>query len=67
MASLISSALSKRTLPYEANLKEGNADHVDIITAPSTSSFKSVGQYYQNFEPISDPKVIQVMKNQKLV
>src|ERR671919_654404 len=30
------------------------ADHVEVIISPSTSNFKSVGQYYQSFEPITD-------------
>src|SRR5215208_1662649 len=34
--------------------KEGEADHVEVITAPPTSNFKSVGQYYQSFEAVSD-------------
>jgi putative phosphoribosyl transferase len=47
--------------------KEGKADYVEVITAPSTSNFKSVGQYYQSFEPVSDETVIQIMKNRGLV
>jgi putative phosphoribosyl transferase len=46
--------------------KEGEADHVEVITSPSTSSFKSVGQYYQSFEPVSDEQVIRIMRNYKL-
>lgn len=40
------------------------ADHVEVVTAPS-SFFRSVGQYYQSFEPISDEKVIEIMKSKK--
>jgi putative phosphoribosyl transferase len=47
--------------------KEGQADHVEVITTPSASNFKSVGQYYQSFEPVSDEKVIWIMKNRNLV
>src|SRR5215207_1648246 len=43
--------------------KEGEADHIEVITAPSTFAFKSVSQYYQSFEAILDEKVIQIMKN----
>ena len=42
--------------------KEGEADHVEVITSPSTSNFKSVGQYYQSFEAVQDEKVIQIMR-----
>jgi putative phosphoribosyl transferase len=41
-------------------------DHIEVITSPSTSNFKSVGQYYQSFEPVSDEQVIQIMRNYKL-
>src|SRR5215211_6662154 len=45
-------------------LKKGvEADHIEVITAPSTFVFKSVSQYYQSFEDIPDEKVIHIMKN----
>ena len=47
--------------------KEGEADHVEVITSPSTSNFKSVGQYYQSFEPVQDEKVIQIMRDRNLL
>ena len=47
--------------------KEEEADHVEVITSPSTSNFKSVGQYYQSFEAVQDEKVIQIMKNRNLL
>ena len=37
------------------------ADHVEVIAKPSF--FNSVGQYYQNFEPVDDEKVIDIIKN----
>ena len=43
--------------------KEGEADHIEVITAPSTFVFKSVSQYYQSFEDVPDEKVIHIMKN----
>jgi putative phosphoribosyl transferase len=45
--------------------REG-ADYVEVVTAPS-SLFNSVGQYYQSFEPVSDEKVIEIMKNRRLL
>jgi putative phosphoribosyl transferase len=47
-------------------LKKEAADHVEVITSPPTSQFKSVGQYYQSFEPITDEQVIEIMKKRKL-
>lgn len=44
--------------------KEGEADYVEVITSPSSSNFRSVGQYYQSFEPVSDEKVIAVTRKQ---
>jgi predicted phosphoribosyltransferase len=38
---------------------------VEIITSPSTSNFKSVGQYYQSFEPVTDEQVINIMKKNR--
>ena len=43
------------------------ADHVEIILSPSTSNFKSVGQYYQSFEPVTDEQVINIMRNWNLL
>ena len=41
------------------------ADHVEAIISPSTSNFKSVGQYYQGFEPITDEQVINIMEKNR--
>ncbi len=43
------------------NLLKKEADFIEVITSPSTSSFKSVEQYYQSFEPVTDQQVIQIM------
>ena len=47
------------------NLLKNEFDHVEVITSPSTYNFKSVGQYYQNFEPVTDEQVIDVMKRNR--
>ena len=47
--------------------KEGEADHIEVITTPSTSNFRSVGQYYQSFEPVSDEQVLTIMRNHNLI
>ena len=46
------------------NLLTKEADYVEVVTKPSF--FSSVGQYYQNFEPVNDEKVIEVIKNDRL-
>ena len=38
------------------------SDHVEVISSPSTFNFKSVGQYYQSFEPVTDEQVINIME-----
>ena len=43
------------------SLLRKEADHVEVIAKPSF--FNSVGQYYQNFEPVTDEKVIDIIKN----
>jgi predicted phosphoribosyltransferase len=49
------------------NLLKKEADIVEVITSPSTSNFKSVGQYYQSFEPITDEQVIQIMRKRNKI
>jgi putative phosphoribosyl transferase len=45
--------------------KECNAE-VEVVISPS-STFHSVEQYYQNFQPIFDEQVIRIMKDRKLL
>lgn len=45
------------------NLLTKEADYVEVVTKPSF--FSSVGQYYQNFEPVNDEKVIEVIKKDR--
>jgi putative phosphoribosyl transferase len=48
-------------------VEEGQIDHLETVTTPSNSNFKSVGQYYQSFETVSDEQVIKIMKNHNLL
>jgi predicted phosphoribosyltransferase len=43
-------------------LKKEAIDAIQFITSPSSSNFISVGQFYQNFNPISDEQVIGIMR-----
>ena len=45
--------------------KEAAVDHVEVVTAPSF--FNSVGQFYQNFQPVSDEQVVEIMKKWNLL
>lgn len=44
------------------DLLRRESDHVEVILSPSTFNFKSVGQYYQSFEPVTDEQVINTME-----
>ncbi len=47
-------------------LLRNEVDHVEVITKPSLSSFHYVGQYYQDFAPVSDEQIVQIMKTRNL-
>jgi putative phosphoribosyl transferase len=49
------------------SLLKKEADLVEVITSPFTSNFKSVGQYYQDFNPVTDERVIDIMKDRNLL
>jgi predicted phosphoribosyltransferase len=40
---------------------------VEVITSPFTSNFSSVGQYYRDFNPVTDEQVIGIMKDRNLL
>jgi predicted phosphoribosyltransferase len=48
-------------------LKREAIDHLEVITSPSNSNFKSVGQYYQSFESVTDDQVMEIMRNRNLL
>jgi predicted phosphoribosyltransferase len=45
--------------------KEAAVDHVEVVTAPSF--FNSVGQFYQNFQPVSDEQVVEIIRKWNLL
>lgn len=47
------------------NLLRKEANHIEVIASPSSSNFKSVGQYYRDFKPVTDEQVINIMKPSK--
>ena len=50
---------------FEALKRE--CDMVITGTTPSSSTFKTVGQYYQEFKPVEDEQVIEVCRRRKLI
>jgi putative phosphoribosyl transferase len=44
-------------------LLKGEADYVEVITAPSSISFSTVGQFYRNFDPIKDEQLLEIIRN----
>jgi putative phosphoribosyl transferase len=48
-------------------LEDGENNDVEVITKPHSSSFNYVGQYYQDFAPVTDEQVIQIMMTIKLL
>jgi predicted phosphoribosyltransferase len=49
------------------DILRNEADHIEIVAKPSLSNFQYVGQYYQNFAPVTDEQVIQIMKMRNLL
>jgi putative phosphoribosyl transferase len=44
------------------NLLKKEADAIEIITSPSLSHFRFVEQFYQNFDPVTDEQVIEILQ-----
>lgn len=44
-----------------ALLKKENVDHIEILTTPADSEFKSVEQYYEDFHQLTDQEVIEII------
>lgn len=38
------------------------ADHIEVISTPSASKFKTVERYYQDFAPVSDQQVLEIAR-----
>jgi putative phosphoribosyl transferase len=53
---------SKDTL----DILKQECDMVVTGTAPSSSVFKTVGQYYQEFKPVEDEEVVEICNRREL-
>jgi predicted phosphoribosyltransferase len=38
------------------------ADHVEVITSPSTYKFTTIECFYEEFRPITDQEVMKIVK-----
>lgn len=47
-------------------LLKKEADVVEVITSPSSEEFRSVGQFYRTFSPVSDIEVQSILQKRKL-
>jgi len=44
-------------------LKNEDIDHIEVITSPGDSEFKSVEQYYDDFHQVTDQEVIDIIRS----
>jgi len=42
-------------------LRREDIDHVEVITSPVDHNFRSIEQFYQNFEQISDNRILDIL------
>lgn len=49
------------------SLLKKEANYAEVITSPPNSSFKSVGQYYKEFNPVTDEQVIHILESRRAV
>jgi predicted phosphoribosyltransferase len=42
-------------------LLKKESDDVQAVIVPSTTNFRSVGQYYEDFDPVTDEEVAEIM------
>jgi len=43
-------------------LKNEGIDHIEVITSPQNRNFKSIEQYYQNFDQVTDDQVLDIIR-----
>jgi len=43
-------------------LKNEDIDHVEVITSPVDTNFRSIEQFYQNFEQVTDNRVLDIIR-----
>jgi putative phosphoribosyl transferase len=45
-------------------LLKKESDDVQAVMVPSTTNFRSVGQYYEDFASVGDEEVVKIMKKE---
>jgi predicted phosphoribosyltransferase len=45
-------------------LLKKESDDVQAVIVPSTTNFRSVGQYYEDFASVGDEEVVKIMKKE---
>ena len=50
---------------YLRLLENERIDQIEVITSPIDSNFKTVGQFYHNFEQITHAEVIEIIKRNR--
>ena len=48
-------------------LLKNECDDIVVVTTSPSSSFRSVSQYYQVFDPVSDERVIEIMRSRGMI
>jgi putative phosphoribosyl transferase len=43
-------------------LKNEDIDQIEVITSPQNGNFRSIEQYYQNFDQVTDKQVIDIIE-----
>jgi putative phosphoribosyl transferase len=51
--------------PQSVEILKEEADAIEIIASPS--DFNAVGEFYENFDPITDEQIIDIMHNRNLL
>jgi predicted phosphoribosyltransferase/pimeloyl-ACP methyl ester carboxylesterase len=46
------------------DLLAAEADYVEVISRPSTHKFKAIEYFYDDFSPVADDKVVQIVKQE---
>ena len=46
-------------------LRREDIDHIEVITSPVDSNFRSIQQFYQNFDQFTDNQVLDIIHNVK--
>lgn len=46
-------------------LREEGIDHIEVITSPNDGNFRTVEQFYQNFDQISDNEILDIIHSMR--